>query len=279
MRFGITRLGLAVSVAIEAMFCLAVPAASASSPPPTDPAAVGPLTFCSQSGAQVTSGALSTQPFTWRAIDTTPAPSGYGKNGTATLFGYQPRPGVAPGDWSGEEMTASARYSDPSHPMAAATAIDESLATFLNDYPLSSEGLVEVRVYLGSPGQPPYSVRYDAAYLHVSNGQWTQLSPGPDDCKTSGRSVSIETLTLPKKELRPSKQPTPGSSAAASASVSSSASTSPVANGASSSPGTNLTGSTDPSSDSSRTGRNVAILAALVVVAVLVGGLALRRRA
>jgi hypothetical protein len=278
-RAGLTAAGFLVAV-LGGMSTL--PAAAASAPPPPDSSAVAGITLCNRSGQQITSGSVMAQPLAWRAVDATAAPNGYGKGGTATLLAYQVRPGVPPGDWSGEQLTASARYSNPAHPTAAATPIDESLATFLGDYPLSATGLVQLRIYLGSPGQPPYALLYDASYLSVSNGSWTQLNPGSADCSSAGRSVSLETVNLPKKDLTPTAKPKPrhtsGSSAASpGASGGPTASTSSNGNG---SGGVGAAGldNASASSTTSHTGRNLAIVIGIALLVAVSGGLALRRR-
>lgn len=274
--------GVVLSAGLVSAVSFMAPAAAAAGAPPADSSAVGAITLCGQNGQQITSGSISAKPVVWRAVDTTAAPKGYGEGGTATLFAYQPRPQVPPGDWSGEQLTASARYTNPSHPMAAATVIDESLASYFGDYPLSPLGLIQLRIYLGSPKQPPYSILYDATYLRVSNGRWTQLSPGPADCSTSGSSVSVETLTLPKKDFK--VKPTPGATqqpgadgtAAPDPGATQSAGASAVS--ASNSPDASGATSSAASSGPSHTGRNLGIVIALAVVIAAGGALTLRHR-
>jgi hypothetical protein len=269
-------------LAMAALLSLAGSASAGTSPPP-DPQAVGGLTLCGHNGQQITSGTVSTKPAIWRVIDTTAAPKGYAKNGTATLYAFQLRPDVPPGDWSGEQLTASARYTDGAHPMAAATTADESLATYFGDYPLSAVGLVQIRVFLGAPNMPQYSILYDASYLHVSGNSWTQLNPGPSDCSSAGKSVSVETLTLPKKDFKVTPSPTPSgaghprtSSSTPSTTSSSGGSANSNGNG---SAGTNAADTASDSSSTSHAGRNIAIVIVVGLLVALGGGLALRRRA
>ncbi len=98
---------------------------------------VGPVRPGRQAGHV---GAHDQRPFVWRAVSSTAAPAPYDKAGrTATLFAYQPRPQVDAAEWSGDLLTASARYTDVAHPMAAATALDEPLKDFrLNTPPRST---------------------------------------------------------------------------------------------------------------------------------------------
>jgi hypothetical protein len=260
----------------------AVPAAAASGVTYTDTSAVGTITLCGPNGQQITSGPLATKPFAWRAVDSTAAPKDYGRGGTATLFGYQPRPGVAPGDWSGEQLTASAKYSNPAHPMAAATTIDESLANFVGDYPPPPSGQIQLRIYLGAPDLAPYTFTYDAAYLQISNGSWRQLDPGPANCST-GRALSIESAALPKKDFKVkptsgatqqpntngSGAPNPAASNQSAGASAVSASQSPNASGA--------TSAADPSG-TSHTRRNLGIVIAVALLIAVGGALSLRHR-
>jgi hypothetical protein len=270
------------AASVLAVFILGTPAAVAAGVvPPSDTSAVGGITLCDQNGQQVTSGSVDSAPVVWRAVDSTAAPKGYGEDGTATLYAFQPRVGVAPGDWSGEQLTASSRYSDPAHPMAAATSIDESLSAFLGDYPLSSLGVVELRMYLGAPDQPPYSILYDASYLQVTGDTWRQLDPGTASCSTSGNSVSLETVALPKKELHPSPTPSHqaglgGSTPAPSGSSSSSAAAATGGNAPSSS--ASLADAADRSGGTSHESLSIAIVVVLALLVTTGGGFALRRR-
>jgi hypothetical protein len=204
----LTRLLLAATV-IAVITWGGVASAHASSRPYSDDDVIGGITLCAQNGAQLTSGSIASKPFVWRAVGSTPAPAGYRAGGTATLYAFQPRRGVDPGDWSGEQLTASARYSSISHPTAAATYADYPLSTFLGDYPAGWNGYVQLRLFLSAPGQSPASASYDAADIQVTGGTWRLLDSGPADCASAGRAVSLETVTLPAKELRKAKQAAP----------------------------------------------------------------------
>jgi hypothetical protein len=254
-------------------------ASTAAVAPPHDPAVAGPLTLCSQQGKQITSGSLATKPAVWRAVNSTPAPQGYGKGGTATLFAFQPRPSTLPAEWSGEQLTASARYTVVAHPMAAATTADESLTTYLGDYPLmTSAKLIQLRIYLAAPNAPALRSKYDATYLHVSNGKWRQLNPGPADCASAGKAVSLETLTLPPKTFKTKSAGHPGQPASARTGKSPGASPSPTASADSGGTPTDAASATHASSGTSDTGRNVAIAVCLVLLAAMGAIYAFRRR-
>jgi hypothetical protein len=262
---GMTTVVVMVSGALL-LLPLATPTAAATSvTPPHDPATVGALTLCSPQGKQVRSGSLSAKPAIWRAVNSTAAPKGYANGGTATLYAFQPRPGVPPTEWSGEQLTASARYTFAAHPMAAATSIDESLATYLGDYPLmTSSKLIELRNYLAAPNAPALTTQYDATYLHVGNGTWTQLNPGPADCTTAGRAVSLETATLPRKTVTVKSSARPGQPGSAHADRSSGNSV-PAASDITGTPAADA--SATDASGTSDTARNLAIGACVVLLA------------
>jgi hypothetical protein len=169
--------------------------ARASEPPPyTDGRAVGFLGFCDRDGNTVTGGSIHDKPFVWRAVTSVPAPAPYdAPGGTATLLGFQPRENVDPGQWSGELLTASARYSNAKYPMAQATDRDFTLADFLGDYPATWDGYVQLRVYLGAPDQPPQSINYSATDIQVTGKTWRVVRGGAVPC-TKGDAVSLEAV-------------------------------------------------------------------------------------
>lgn len=173
------------------------PAGAATGVPYTDPSATGYLGLCNQAGQQITSGSVGTVPFAWRAVSSVPAPSPYDNTGrTAVLVAYQPQQELPPGDWSGEQLTASSRYSNPTNPMAAATDGDGSLEGFLQDYPTKWDGFVELRMYLGTDDEPSYQEKYPVLDIKVTGSTWHAVGGGAVDC-SSGTAESIESILLP----------------------------------------------------------------------------------
>ena len=171
-------------------------AAGASTVPFRDPAAQGYLGLCDAAGHQITSGSTLTVPFAWRVVSTQPAPAPYDNSyRTAILLAYQPQNGLTPGEWSGEELTASSRYSNPAHPMAAAATGDLSLAEFVGDYPPRWDGLVQLRLYLGTANAPVYSLHYPTLDLRVSGTTWRALDGGSVNCH-AGTAESLESIVL-----------------------------------------------------------------------------------
>jgi hypothetical protein len=169
--------------------------------PYSDSSAHGYIGLCDRSGHQITHGRLDAAPFAWRAVSSVAAQSPYdAPDRTATLYGYQPRQGLPAGDWSGQALTASARYTNPAHPMAAATAGDDSLADFIAAYQPQWDRLIQLRMYLGAPDHPVYSLEYPALDIRVSGTTWRAVDGGAVDCR-SGHSTSIESILLTHKQI------------------------------------------------------------------------------
>jgi hypothetical protein len=214
--------GVLVALVVGSGVGVAVsPAAHADgSVPYVDAHSVGDLTLCAKDGSTITSGRTTDKPFVWRAISPTAALGEYAAAGrTATLYGFQPRENVYPGQWSGEQLTASARYTNASYPMAQATDRDLTLADLLDTYPAQWNGLFQLRLYLGAPGVPVDSIHYATADIQVTGDRWTVLRSGNAPC-SSGSAVSLEAL-LPASNtagLTASPAP-PGSSAPATSST------------------------------------------------------------
>ena len=201
--------------------------ARASEPLPyTDGRAVGYVGLCDRDGNTVTGGHIHDKPFVWRAVTSVPAPAPYDVPGaTATLLGFQPRENVDPGQWSGELLTASARFSNTKYPMAQATDRDFTLADYLGDYPATWDGMVQLRVYLGAPEQPPQSTSYSATDIKVTGDTWQVVRGGAVAC-TKGDAVSLETLipaSNPAGLAKGSASPSPAASDRPAASAAASA--------------------------------------------------------
>jgi hypothetical protein len=103
---------------------------------------------------------------------------------------------LAPGEWSGEGLTASARYTNPNNPMAAATSGDDSLADFIQDFSPKWDGFLELRMYLGTENAQAYSLHYPALNIQVNGNTWTAVGGGQVNCQ-SGTAESIESIVLP----------------------------------------------------------------------------------
>lgn len=189
---------LGVGASLVAGLLVGVPSAGAAAVPYTDARAIGTVGLCGADGKALTSGSVATKPFAALAVDSTAAPSPYNaKGGTATLYAYQPRQGVDPGEWSGEQLTGSSQFSNPAHPMASSTLLDSSLADFIGDFPPKWNGLIQLRVYLSAPDQPTYSAKYDATDLQVSGSTWKVVRGGDAACG-AGTATSNENALIPQ---------------------------------------------------------------------------------
>jgi hypothetical protein len=254
--------------------------ASGSGTPYTDTSAVGYIGLCNKAGQQITSGSINTKPFAWRAVSSQPAQAPYsGAGRTALLLAYQPREGLPAGEWSGDALTASSRYSNAAHPMVAATSGDDSIKDFIGEFAPAWDGLLQIRMYLGAPDSPIYSLTYPAIDIKVTGNTWQAVDGGPVSC-TSGRSESIETILLPKAtpKAHASAHPTSKSTTGPVASSAPTAVSSVRAGAAAGTPKSLAAKPVADSSDSSHTPIIVAVLIAVVLVLLFTGYVLSRRR-
>jgi hypothetical protein len=262
------RLGRA-SVAIMGLGVLALsaPAQAATAVPYTDPAVTGSLGLCDAHGHQVTSGSTLDLPLAWTVASSAAAPSGYRDNKSkATLYAYQPRQGVDPGDWSGAQLTASSFYSNPAHPMAAFTTGDKRLHEVLQIYPAKWQGFVQLRMFFTGVNKVGFQTTYPAMSIQVTGTTWKNVNPVAVNC-AAGKAVSVETLYL-----NASKFPAP-SKAATTTDVAASpgAGASP---GSSTADGSTVASGAEPVASTSSSGSNT-VLVGLLAVIVLGAGLVL----
>lgn len=197
--------------------------ARADGVPYTDPAKTGYFGFCDAQGHNVTSGSLDAVPFVASAVSSVPAPSPYdGKGRVAFVDAYQPRQGVTPPEWSGEELISASAYTNPAHPMVVTTKGDISLRQFVQDYPPSWHGFVQLRMYLKTPDLPFDSLHYATADLQVDQNTWHLIGGGSVPCG-AGHAQSIASILAPaaaKGRLNPALHtPVAGTSSTAHASA------------------------------------------------------------
>jgi hypothetical protein len=189
--------------------------------PYTDPQQAGWLTLCNVALQPVTHGSVTSKPFVWRVVSDVPAPKGYFVKGSkAEMYAYQPLPGSPAGDWSGTLMAAPSLYSNPAHPMAQFTPIDFPLTQMTIAFPPKWDHLIELRLYLTSPGFPGYQTGYAAADVQVIGNTWTLVAGGHSSC-TAGNVVAEEAL-VGMPGARGTPKPTPGAAAGGSGSAASS---------------------------------------------------------
>jgi hypothetical protein len=179
------------SAALAATVLAVWPAGAAAAVPYTDAQSTGAITLFDRNGQQITHGSISAHPFVSRAVSSVRAPSPYDADGRkATLLAYQPRPGAAPTEWSGDTLTASTTYPDPAHPTATASARDFSLKDYLDTYPARWDGLVQLRLYLGAPNQPTLTRTYATTDIRVDGDTWSVVRAGTAGSAAGGASAA-----------------------------------------------------------------------------------------
>ena len=183
--------------------CVAGPASADDAVPYQDPNAVGSIGLCDKDKQPVTSGSVYDQPFVWTAVSSEAAPPGY-DNGTALLLAYQPRPGVAPGEWSGNQLNASSTFTNPQHPMTQFTVGDQPLISFIGAYPPQVDGLIQLRIYFGAANTPPFSQTYPAANIRIDGDHWSVVGAADAACD-AGSATSKETELLPSSAFKSPK--------------------------------------------------------------------------
>jgi hypothetical protein len=208
----VTKRGIvAVTAAAVGLLATVGPAAATPKVPYTDPSADGYLGICNQQGKQITSGSIDSTPFAWEVVSSAAAPSSVSGSGrTATLYAYQPIEGVDPEDWSGDQLTGTSQYSNPSHPTAVSTSRDFALSQFLNVFPTKWDGFIELRMFLDAPGTQPEVLTYPALSLHISGDTWQAVGGGPVVC-TAGQAESNEAI-LPTTTTTKGRSGSPSSS-------------------------------------------------------------------
>jgi hypothetical protein len=180
------------------------PASADGALPYTDAAVTGSIGLCDVHGHNVLSGRITDTPFVWLAVGSSAAGASYDKPGrTAFLAAYQPRQGVAPGDWSGFQLAAASRYSNPAHPMSQSTPGSSSLRDFLGRYPATWDGLVELRLVLSGPDLAPRTSSYDATDLRVTGQTWQVVRGGTGPCTAGTATSTAALLHLPGSEGTP----------------------------------------------------------------------------
>lgn len=164
--------------------------ASASGNPPWEPDgnSVGGLYFYNAAGQQITGGSIDSSPIAAYVEGAATIRSGDTK---ATLFGYLPVDGEAPGQWSGESLSASTTYPDASAPSSLATATlplvagasgDETIAELAADFPntdTSDDGYASMyvlRLKTSGVGLSPTS-EYDSADISITGSTWSVVYP------------------------------------------------------------------------------------------------------
>lgn len=205
-------------VAVSTTFLVvagATPALAGGGVPYDDTAVDGYIGLCDAAGNQIVSGSIDQEPFVWSAVSTKPATIRFAEQPRATLYAYQPRENVPPGQWSGLQLTGSSLYDSEKTPIAVATAGDPPLRGFIESHPLW-KGWIQLRIFYSSAASGSGDTRvYPAVDIHVSGKRWTVANAQRVNCK-AGHAVSSETLLLPKSKITPLPGGSPWSASAAS---------------------------------------------------------------
>ncbi|GAB3854128.1 LPXTG cell wall anchor domain-containing protein [Dactylosporangium cerinum] len=176
-----SRLTFAAAV-LAATAALATTGCSADKPdgvPYTDSRSAGGIVLYGKDGKPATSGRTADKPFVAKAIAQAKAPEPYDREGRkATLLAFLPRKDADPTQWHGRFLTGASAYPDVAHPTVVAPAEAGSLAEFLDVYPTQWDGLVQLRIYLGVPGEETLTTSYATADIRVSGGTWTVVRAG-----------------------------------------------------------------------------------------------------
>jgi hypothetical protein len=189
----------AALVVVPTMLSAGGSAAAADSVPFRDSNAKGSLGLCDKNKQPITSGSVYDQPFVWTAVSSAAAPKGYTR-GKSILTAFQPRQGVEPGLWSGQQLTASSSFTNPRHPMAQSTNADEPLISFVQAFPPKWEGLIQLRMYFSASDSTVHREPYPATVIRITGDRWSVVSGSRGDCK-AGKATSLESQTLPKSAL------------------------------------------------------------------------------
>lgn len=278
-------------LAAAAVLLIAPATARADTLPFNDTSAQGSIGLCDATGTPIHSGSLTDRPFVPMAASSVPAPEGFtaANKAKATLYAFQPRQNIDPGEWSGMQLTGSSIYADSNRPMVAGTSLDYALREFIAAYPAKWDGLVELRIYYTAPNRIPYRSTFPATVLRVTGNTWTVVQGADVPCD-SKKVISNERLLLPASAFNkkpggtgsPTATPGASSTAAAGGSSSSGAAAHPTTGAAASG---SASGSDSASAaDAQHAGQGVPLVAWLVAAAAVLaaasgGWLWWRRRA
>jgi hypothetical protein len=204
MKFG--RLAGVVLLA-AVLVTIGAPLAGAASIPYSDPAVNGQITLCNSAHQPVTSGKVDAAPFVDLAVGSVAAPTGYQIAGrTASLYGYQPIKDVDPTLWPGMLLINASVYANAAYPTAAGTLIDRSLASFLRFYPTKWDGLIQLRLFVGAPGQAVMTTPYNSATIKVSGDTWSMVQGGTSHCNEANAISNARALPAYSKAVAAAAQ-------------------------------------------------------------------------
>lgn len=258
------------------------PTAHADSVPFADPDAQGYLGFCDINNKPITSGPLDVHPFVAKVVSSLAAPDAYGpeKGGKATLYAFQPREQLDPGEWSNAQMTGSSRYTNKQHPMSEGTILDFSMGDMVMSYPPKWDNLLQLRLMLTAPDTPMLTQPYAASVIRIVGDRWEMVNPQTLPCD-AGTARSFERDQLPASTFVPTPSASTNESgtrsgrASAGATRPAAASSRATPSASASSPAAGVSVSTAPAAArvSSGVGSAAWVAGAIVAIAIAAGGL------
>ena len=188
VRQGPARAALLSTLVSTAVMTVAVSPASAAGNPPYEPdtGAAGSITFYDASGALLTGG--STSAIVGYAVGSTTLTANGSK---ASLYGYLPKNGQAPGQFSGELLAgpttfpisgAPAPVSGSANPAVKTVTGDLTFADLAKDFPNTAtdayQGLYQIRIKTSD-------TKYLATDIQISGSTWSQVYPAVSGTATT----------------------------------------------------------------------------------------------
>jgi hypothetical protein len=209
----------AATLLLSGAAALAASHASAGTTPPWEIGAakdgneVGTLVLLNSAGTQVTSGSINAAP-TAAFVVGSAADASHTK---ATLFAYTPKVGVSASGWSGEQLSASTDYpvtaagapanvrSAPG-PVVTGRATDETLATYIADFPNKGAATgyanaYQLRVKTSADGGTSNST-YQSLDIVVSGTTWVETFPNSHPLKATTMTLSVSPKGTVKEEKK-----------------------------------------------------------------------------
>lgn len=144
----------------------------------------GLLTLCDAKGKAVTGGKISDKPFAAYAVGETALDDRVGPDAgpVATLYGYQPREGVDSLEFSGTAMGGPVAFSNRDRPATRIVEDAYSIANFVEIYPATFDGYVQLRLITSASGFGAFTNAYDTADIKIDGDNWKVVRGGKASC-------------------------------------------------------------------------------------------------
>lgn len=156
--------------------------------PYDDPRSNGLLTLCDENGHAITEGSVDDTPFAPIVLGVTPLDERVGEDVVpiATLYGYQPREGVDPLEFSGSPIGGPVPFVDPDRPATRIVEDAWSIANFTEVFPADLDGYVQLRLITSAAGFGSFTESYDTVDIVVDGDSWHVVRGGDADCSDAG---------------------------------------------------------------------------------------------